>query len=75
MMQRNILFVPDWLASAGGTIHAVMELIHGDAFDPRQVLAKVNRVCGWMVDEVLGEAKRTGHSPLEIAVNRHLVEL
>lgn len=67
------LFVPDWLASAGGTIHGTMEHRDGDAFDLRKVQARVHRVCGEQVDQVLGQARRTGRPPLEIAVERLLV--
>ena len=72
LMGGGILFVPDWLASAGGAIHGVMELTEGETFDVRHALARIHRVCGWMVDEVLGEARATGHAPLEIAVSRYL---
>jgi leucine dehydrogenase len=72
LMDHNILFVPDWLASAGGAIHGIMERDMGDEFEPRLALARINRVCGWMVDEVLALAKATGTSPLDIAVNRYL---
>lgn len=72
LLESGVLFVPDWLASAGGAIHGVMEMARGEDFDPRQALARIHRTCGWMVDEVLTEAKRSGHTPLEVAVERHL---
>jgi leucine dehydrogenase len=68
----GVLFVPDWLASAGGTIHGTMEARDGDEFDLRKAHARIRRVCGWMVDELLERAKRTGRVPLEMAVERWL---
>ena len=71
----GILFVPDWLASAGGTIHGVMEWEQGDAFDTKKAQARIRRISGWAVDALLEEAKRTGRVPLDIAVERHLGDL
>jgi len=70
--EAGILFVPDWLASAGGTIHGVMEAAEGDAFEARKAHARIQRVCGWEVDAILEEAKRVGAPPLSLAVDRHL---
>jgi len=68
----GVLFVPDWIASAGGTIHGTMESVQGENFDPRKARARIRRVCGWMVDELLEQAKRTGRIPLELAIERWL---
>ena len=71
----GILFVPDWLASAGGTIHGVMESEQGESFDTKKAQARIRRISGWAVDALLEEAKRTGRVPLDIAVERHLGDL
>ena len=72
LMDVGILFVPDWLASAGGTIQGVLEYEGGGSCDPRVIQARLRRVCGWLVDTVLEESKRTTRTPLEIAVERVL---
>ncbi len=73
LMERSILFVPDWLASAGGAIQGILEWESGAGFDPRRALARIRRLCGWGVDEILERAKRTGTPPLEVAIERYLV--
>jgi leucine dehydrogenase len=65
---RGILFVPDWISSAGGTLHAEMEHELGPRFDLHKVHARILRVCGWELDRVLDEAKRSGRPPMEIAL-------
>jgi glutamate dehydrogenase/leucine dehydrogenase len=72
LTEAGVLYVPDWLASAGGSIHGVMEAETGDDFDLKKCQARIRRVCGWLVDELLEDAKRTGRPPLEIAVERWL---
>jgi glutamate dehydrogenase/leucine dehydrogenase len=72
LMERSILYVPDWLASAGGAIHGVMEYEARDAFDPRHARARIGRLCGWAVDEILEQSKKTGLPALEIAIERFL---
>jgi glutamate dehydrogenase/leucine dehydrogenase len=73
LQARSILFVPDWLASAGGAIHGIAEWRAGPDFDPRQARARIRRLCGWGVDEILERAKRTGTPPLEVAIERFLL--
>lgn len=70
LRDAGVLFVPDWLASAGGTIHGTMEAAEGDAFDLRRCRARIRRTCGWLVDEILEDAKRSGRTPMEIAADR-----
>ena len=69
----GVLFVPDWLASAGGTIHGTLEHQEGAEFNLKAVRARIQRVCGEMVDRTLAEARRTGHPPLEIALRRMII--
>ncbi len=71
----GILFVPDWLASAGGAIHGVMEATKGETFETKKARARIRRVSGWAVDAVLEDAKRTGRTPLHIAAERYLGSL
>ncbi|HMS17957.1 MAG TPA: hypothetical protein PKA37_14030, partial [Planctomycetota bacterium] len=66
--RSGVLYVPDWLAGAGGTIHGTMEFREGEAFDSRKVHARIHRICGTQVDELLDSAKRTGRPPLELAL-------
>ena len=72
LKDAGVLYVPDWLVSAGGTIHGTMEARIGDAFDLKKAQARIRRICGWLVDEILEQAKRTGQTPLEVAVERYL---
>ena len=72
LQEAGVLYVPDWMASAGGAIHGVMEFEAGEEFDPRAALARIHRVCGWQVDEVLGDSRRTGQAPLEVGRERYL---
>jgi leucine dehydrogenase len=65
--RAGILFVPDWLAGAGGTIHGTMEFREGETFDAKKVQARIHRICGEQIDELLDHAKRTGRPPLELA--------
>lgn len=70
LRDAGILYVPDWIASAGGTIHGTMEVTAGDRFEIGKAQARVRRVCGWLLDEILERAKRTDQPPLEIALER-----
>lgn len=72
LRDAGVLYVPDWLASAGGTVHGTMEACLGEAFDLKKAQARIRRICGWLVDEILERAKRTGRTPLEIACERYL---
>lgn len=69
--ERGILYVPEWLASAGGAAHAVFESAErGAKFDPRAAEARTERAAGWFCDEVVNAAKREGRTPLESALRR-----
>jgi leucine dehydrogenase len=61
---RGILFVPDYIANAGGVIDFHQERIGDDA--PDAVLGAVARIHD-ITDEVLARAARAGETPLEIA--------
>ncbi len=71
----GVLYVPDWMVSAGGAIHGVMEFLGGEEFEPKRALARIHRVCGWQVDEILSESRLRGHPPFELARNRYLARL
>jgi leucine dehydrogenase len=60
---RGITFVPDYLANAGGVID-----FHQEAVDdrPEAVLRAVERL-RTITDDVLGQAKARGGTPLEVA--------
>ena len=49
--------------------------VAGDAFDLKKAHARIRRVCGWMVDELLERSKRTGRVPLDLAAERYLAGL
>lgn len=69
---HGVIYVPDWMASAGGTIHGTMEAALREGFDQKKAQARIRRICRWLVDEILEESKRTGRMPLELAVERFL---
>lgn len=73
LLEAGILFVPDWLSSAGAAIHAATQLVEGVNFDESHARAKVLRHCGGTVDQILSEARQTAHAPLEIAVRELLL--
>ncbi len=60
---RGILYVPDYLANAGGVIDFHQEQIDDR---PDAVLAAVARI-GPLTAELLAEATRSGRTPLEVA--------
>jgi glutamate dehydrogenase/leucine dehydrogenase len=65
--ERNIVYVPDWLSGVGGVARAWFEAeARGGPFDPRAVEARVERVAGWLADDAIGEAKRTGRPTLDV---------
>lgn len=64
----GILFVPDWIASAGGAIHAAVREKEGPEFDERHARARIQRTCGTELDRLLGEARRSAHAPFEMAL-------
>ncbi|MSR75197.1 MAG: hypothetical protein EXS14_06995 [Planctomycetes bacterium] len=73
LLQAGIVFIPDWLSSAGGTIHASTQWAEGLAFDEGHARARIQRHCGATVDRILGESRQTAHAPLEIAVRELLL--
>jgi leucine dehydrogenase len=60
---RGILYVPDYLANAGGVIDFHQERIDDS---PQAVLAAVGRI-ETIAEEVLRAAARSGRTPLEVA--------
>ncbi len=74
LFKRGILFIPDWLTGAGAAIHAVLEARMKDAFDGRAAAARTQRLCGWIVDEVLQASKRSSRSPFDVAVERFRID-
>jgi leucine dehydrogenase len=60
---RGILYVPDYLASAGGVIDFHQERIDDSG---AAVLAAVGRIEA-ITAEILDAARRTGRMPLEVA--------
>lgn len=72
LRDAGVIYVPDWMASVGGTVHGTMELEAKDDFDLKKCHARIRRLCGWQIDEVLEQAKRSGRTPLEIATERFL---
>jgi leucine dehydrogenase len=60
---RSILYVPDYLANAGGVIDFHQETIDDR---PEAVLRAVGRIRE-IAERVLGEAKAAGRTPLEVA--------
>ncbi|MBC6459050.1 amino acid dehydrogenase [Actinomadura sp. HBU206391] len=64
--RRKIVWVPDYVVSAGGVIHALsVELRHSTA---EEALARVHAV-GETVDDVLAAADRTGITPAQAALD------
>jgi leucine dehydrogenase len=61
---RGILFVPDYIANAGGVIDFHQERIGDDA--PDAVLEAVARIHA-ITSDVLERARRTGETPLQVA--------
>jgi leucine dehydrogenase len=64
LARREILFVPDYIANAGGVIDFHQERIGNDA--PDAVLAAVARIHD-IVRDVLARARRSGENPLQVA--------
>ena len=61
---RGILFVPDYIANAGGVIDFHQERTGDDA--PEAVLGAVERIHA-ITQDVLGRASRAGETPLQVA--------
>ncbi len=67
----GILYVPEWLAGAGGLIHAAFECAdRGAKFESAAAEARTERVAGWYADDVVGDSKHQGHAPIEILAKR-----
>lgn len=63
LAQRGIVFVPDYLANAGGVIDFYQETIDDR---PEAVLASVSRIRG-IAEDVLRQALAAGETPLQVA--------
>jgi leucine dehydrogenase len=63
MWERGILYVPDYLANAGGLIHLAVALEGGDAEETRRRL----RVIPENLERVLAIAKSEGTDPQSVA--------
>jgi leucine dehydrogenase len=61
---RNIVYAPDFIANAGGIIHAAEE--HAGAHDPERVAERVQGIYD-VVAEILEESESTGRTPLSAA--------
>jgi leucine dehydrogenase len=64
LARRNIVYAPDFIANAGGIIHAAEE--HAGAHDPERVAQRVQGIHD-VVAEILGESESTGRTPLSAA--------
>jgi leucine dehydrogenase len=74
LFRAGISCVPEWIASAGSAIHGLLEAEQKDAFDVRTAIARTQRTCGWLTDEIMQASKRLGRSPLEVAVERFPID-
>jgi leucine dehydrogenase len=63
---HGVLWVPDFVANAGGLINVAEELRPG-GYHPRRARERVQGIEGTL-DEVFGEAERTGTTPLTAAM-------
>jgi leucine dehydrogenase len=63
MWERGILYVPDYLANAGGLIHLAVALEGGDAEETRRRL----QVIPENLERVLALAKSEGTDPQSVA--------
>jgi leucine dehydrogenase len=70
LFRAGISCVPEWIASAGSAIHGLLEAERKASFDVRNAIARTQRTCGWLTDEILQESKRLGRSPIEVAIER-----
>jgi leucine dehydrogenase len=62
--ERGILWVPDYVASAGGVVNAVSVEVHGLSAEAAR--ARVDAIEG-MVEDLLDTAERLGRPPAEAA--------
>jgi glutamate dehydrogenase/leucine dehydrogenase len=70
LYRGGISCVPEWIASAGSAIHGLLESEQGPEFDVRTAIARTQRTCGWLTDEIMQASKRLGRSPVEVAIER-----
>jgi leucine dehydrogenase len=70
LYRAGISWVPEWIAAAGGAVHGLLEAELGLAFDARSAVARTQRACGWLTDEIMQASKRLGRSPAEVAAAR-----
>ncbi len=63
LADRGVLYVPDFVANAGGII-AVAQELHG--FDHERAIARADAI-GDQMAALLDEADRTGRTPLDVA--------
>ncbi|MER6343524.1 Glu/Leu/Phe/Val dehydrogenase dimerization domain-containing protein [Streptomyces sp. NPDC001595] len=61
---RGILWVPDYVASAGGVVNAVSVEVH--RLGPLEARARVEAIEG-TVEDLLDGAERSGHTPARVA--------
>jgi leucine dehydrogenase len=66
LADRGVLWVPDFVANAGGIINIAVELTPG-GYDPRRARADVRRI-GQTLRELLDDAESTGSTTLESAM-------
>jgi leucine dehydrogenase len=64
LAKRNIIYAPDFIANAGGIIHAAEE--HAGEHDPDRVARRVQGIHDVVV-EILEESESTGRTPLSAA--------
>jgi leucine dehydrogenase len=70
LYRAGISCVPEWIASAGSAIHGLLESEQGGTFDVRAAIARTQRTCGWLTDEIMQGSKRLGRSPTDVAIER-----
>lgn len=66
LAERGIVWVPDFVANAGGVIHGVRVAL--DRIDASQALEEVRGI-GMRVASILARASKTGSTPLSIATS------
>lgn len=64
LQQRNIIYAPDFIANAGGIIHAAEE--YAGARDPDRVAERVKGIYD-VIAEILEQSELTGRTPLVAA--------
>ncbi len=62
--RRGIVYAPDFIANAGGIIHAAEE--HAGEHDPERVARRVEGIHD-VIAEILDESETGGHTPLTTA--------